>query len=74
MTIAKLEQRLLEKLDAGLLDGVCGKDIKWSGDNAICRRMIVGGIPYYKYVGYIPTDITPHGKIVEMDLIFEIDQ
>lgn len=28
----------------------------------------------YKYVGYIPTDITPHGKIVEMDLIFEIDQ
>ena len=28
----------------------------------------------YKYVGYIPTNITPHGKIVEMDLIFEIDQ
>lgn len=28
----------------------------------------------YKYVGYIPTDITPHGKIAEMDLIFEIDQ
>ncbi len=28
----------------------------------------------YKYVCYIPTDITPHGKIAEMDLIFEIDQ
>ena len=28
----------------------------------------------YRYVGYIPTKITPHGKIVEMDLIFEIDQ
>ena len=28
----------------------------------------------YKYVGYIPTSITSHGKIVEMDLIFEIDQ
>ena len=28
----------------------------------------------YRYVGYIPTDITAHGKIVEMDLIFEIDQ
>ena len=27
----------------------------------------------YKYVGYIPTNITSHGKIVEMDLIFEID-
>ena len=47
MTIAKLEQKLLEKLDAGLLDGVCGKDVKWSVDNAICRKMIVRGIPYY---------------------------
>lgn len=28
----------------------------------------------YRYVGYIPTYITSHGKIVEMDLIFEIDQ
>ncbi|MBE6536131.1 MAG: DUF4177 domain-containing protein [Ruminococcaceae bacterium] len=28
----------------------------------------------YQYVGYIPTKITSHGKIVEMDLIFEIDQ
>ena len=28
----------------------------------------------YKYVGYIPTNITDHGKIKEMDLIFEIDK
>ena len=28
----------------------------------------------YNYVGYIPTNIARHGKIVEMDLIFEIDQ
>ena len=28
----------------------------------------------YRYVGYVPTNITPHGKIVEMDLIFEIDR
>jgi hypothetical protein len=28
----------------------------------------------YKYVGYIPTNITSHGKIVLLDLIFEIDQ
>ena len=28
----------------------------------------------YRYVGYIPTSITPHGKITDMDLIFEIDE
>lgn len=28
----------------------------------------------YRYVGYIPTDITSHGKIMAMDLIFEIEQ
>ena len=27
----------------------------------------------YKYVGYIPTDINDHGKVREIDLIFEID-
>ena len=27
----------------------------------------------YTYVGYVPTEITTHGKIVTMDLIFEID-
>lgn len=28
----------------------------------------------YRYVGYIPTDITPNGKITEIDLIFETEQ
>ena len=28
----------------------------------------------YKYVGYIPTNISDYGKIKKMDLIFEIDQ
>ena len=28
----------------------------------------------YRYVGYIPTDISDYGKIKEMDLIFEIEQ
>lgn len=27
----------------------------------------------YRYVGYIPTNITDYGKIKEMDLIFERD-
>lgn len=27
----------------------------------------------YRYVGYIPTNISSHGKITEMDLIFEMD-
>ena len=28
----------------------------------------------YRYVGYIPTKISDHGKIVKMDLIFEMEQ
>lgn len=27
----------------------------------------------YHYVGYIPTIMSDHGKIYEMDLIFEMD-
>ena len=27
----------------------------------------------YRYVGYVPTDISDYGKIKSMDLIFEID-
>ena len=26
-----------------------------------------------RYVGYIPTNITDYGKIMDMDLVFEID-
>lgn len=28
----------------------------------------------YRYVGYVPTNMNDHGKIREIDLIFEIDQ
>lgn len=28
----------------------------------------------YKYVGYIPTEMTGHGQILTMDLVFEIDE
>ena len=27
----------------------------------------------YRYVGYIPTNISDYGKIKDMDLVFEID-
>ena len=27
----------------------------------------------YRYVGYVPTDISDYGKIREMDLVFERD-
>lgn len=28
----------------------------------------------YRYVGYIPTNISDYGKIKDMDLIFELDE
>lgn len=28
----------------------------------------------YGYAGFIPTDMTDHGKIITMDLIFEIEK
>ena len=27
----------------------------------------------YRYVGFVPTNFGPHGKIIHIDLIFEID-
>lgn len=27
----------------------------------------------YRYVGYIPTKISDYGKIIDMDLVFEMD-
>lgn len=47
MEITKQENDLLEKLEKGLLDGFILPDIQWKSDGLICRRMIVGGIPYY---------------------------
>ena len=47
MEITALEKKLLEKMKQGLLDGFVLPDIQWKSDGMICRRMIVGGIPYY---------------------------
>ena len=41
------EKKLLERLAQGELDGFVLPDIQWKSDGLICRRMIVGGIPYY---------------------------
>ena len=47
MEFTEQEKRLLEKLKEGLLDGFIMPDLHWRSDDAICRRMIVGGFPYY---------------------------
>lgn len=47
MEVTELEQKLLDKLKQGLLDGFVLPDLQWKSDGLICRRMIVGGIPYY---------------------------
>lgn len=47
METTALEKKLLEKLANGQLDGFILPDLQWKSDGLICRRMIVGGIPYY---------------------------
>lgn len=47
MEMTEQEKKLLEKLAQGLLDGFILPDIPWKSDGSICRRMIVGGIPYF---------------------------
>lgn len=47
MELTELEKKLLDKLEKGLLDGFILPDLKWKSDGMTCRRMIVGGIPYY---------------------------
>ena len=47
METTALEKKLLEKLVTGQLDGFILPDLHWKSDDLICRRMIVGGIPYY---------------------------
>lgn len=71
MTIAKLEKKLLEKLDAGLLDGVCGKDTKWTMDNAICRKMIIRGIPCFIT---FPDNAEHCGKMLRIEQYYETDE
>lgn len=47
MEMTALEKKLLEKLANGQLDGFILPDLQWKSDGLVCRRMIVGGIPYY---------------------------
>lgn len=47
MEITAQEKILLEKLEQGTLDGFILPDIHWRSDSMICRRMIVGGVPYF---------------------------
>lgn len=48
----------------------------WLGAGSLNHRKIIDEYAKkgYRYVGYIPTDISEKGKIKEMDLIFEIDK
>ncbi len=47
MQISEIEQKLLDKLKKGLLDGVIPGDFHWKAQGRVCRMIIVGGIPYY---------------------------
>lgn len=71
MEITALEKKLLEKLEQGLLDGFVLPDIQWKSDGMICRRMIVGGIPYY--ISFMKE--TEHGRVsFVIDQYYETDE
>lgn len=48
---------------------------KFAGAKSESHRAIIDEYAKkgYKYVGFVPTDISEYGKIKNMDLIFEID-
>ena len=47
----------------------------WSSKSEKHREIIAEyAAKGYRYVGYIPTKIETYGRIMEMDLIFEIDE
>lgn len=76
METTVLEKKLLEKLANGHLDGFISPDLHWKSDGLICRRMIVGGIPYYisfmekPEYGRIPFIIEQYYETDEMKLWF----
>ena len=45
-------------------------NVKLSNYQAIFREYAQKG---YQYVGYLPTEMTGHGQILSIDLIFEKD-
>lgn len=48
---------------------------KFCGTKSTEHRAIIGQYAArgYRYVGYIPTNISDYGKIRDMDLVFELD-
>ena len=76
METTALEKKLLEKLASGQLDGFILPDLQWKSDGLICRRMIVGGIPYYisfmekPEYGRVPFVIEQYYETDEMKLWF----
>ena len=47
----------------------------WFGAGTEEHRQVIDeyAVKGYRYVGFIPTDINDHGKIKQIDLIFEIE-
>lgn len=76
METTAIEKKLLEKLANGQLDGFILPDLQWKSDGLICRRMIVGGIPYYisfmenPEYGRVSFVIEQHYETDEMKLWF----
>lgn len=76
METTALEKKLLEQLANGHLDGFISPDLHWKSDGLICRRMIVGGIPYYisfmekPEYGRVPFVIEQYYETDEMKLWF----
>lgn len=48
---------------------------RWCGAKSEEHRKIIDqhAAQGYRYVGYIPTNISDYGKIKDMDLVFEMD-
>ena len=76
MEATALEKKLLEKLENGLLDDFILPDLQWKSDGLLCRRMIVGGVPYYisfmekPEYGHVPFVIEQYYETDEMKLWF----
>ena len=49
---------------------------RWVGAKSEEHREIINEYARkgYRYVGYIPTNISDYGKIKEMDLVFEMEE
>ena len=67
--------RNLEASDMKKYEYVNIKIAKFVGAKSEGHREIIDEYAQkgYRYVGYLPTEISDYGKIKKMDLIFEID-